>query len=355
MIGKRLAHYHFTNKWVLNSVAAVVAVLLAPVTVSGQQAMTVLGPVPSDKLGVTLMHEHAAGGMQGWFADLSIAPYDQKLVETRWIKILNELKELGVNTVVDPGPIDLYCRNPIVLRNAARETSIHTIMATGLAWEAQGASPHYKFLRDRGRDIEQDIYELFMREITVGVEKTGIKAGIIKLASSDPHMAEYEKLVFRAGVRAARATGLPIYTHCEGPNVGPEQMDFFLSVSANPSKIVIGHQNNSTELDYFLRQLERPGFYLGFDRTGFRDPKVEDCIIELIKRGHANRIILSHDYVATWLGRPFKWELDRLTEKYYYPTYIHKKFIPRMKAAGVTDGQINTILVDNPRRLFAGK
>jgi phosphotriesterase-related protein len=206
-----------------------------------------------------------------------------------------------------------------------------------------------------GRNIEQDIYELFMREITVGVGKTGVKAGIIKLSSSDPKMTEYEKIVFRAGVRAAKETGLPITTHCEGPNVGPEQMDFFLSLGANPQNIIIGHQNNSTDLDYFLGQLNRPGFYLGFDRTGFSDPKAEDCIIELVKRGYANRIVLSHDYVATWLGRPFKWIKERDTEKYYYPTYIHKQFIPRMKAAGVTDEQIHTMMLENPRRLFAAK
>jgi phosphotriesterase-related protein len=331
------------------------AVLFAPATVIGQQVMTVLGPIPVEKLGVTLMHEHAATGVLSWFADESVAPYDQKQVETRWVKILNELKALGVKTVVDPMMADLGARDPIVLRNASKKTGVHTIMATGLWWEGGGGASYYMFLQKMGRNIEQDIFELFMREITVGVGKTGVKAGIIKLSSSDPKMTEYEKIVFKAGVRAAKETGLPITTHCEGPNVGPEQMDFFLSLGANPQKIIIGHQNNSTDLDYFLGQLSRPGFYLGFDRTGFSDPKAEDCIIELVKRGYANRIVLSHDYCATWLGRSFKWPEGRFTEKYYYPTYIHKQFIPRMKAAGVTDEQIHTMMVENPRRLFAAK
>ena len=332
-----------------------VAVLFAPATVIGQQVMTVLGPIPVEKLGVTLTHEHAAAGVLSWFADESVAPHDQKQVETRWVKILNELKALGVQTVIDPMMADLGARDPIVLRNASQKTGIHTIMATGLWWEGGGGASYYMFLQKMGRNIEQDIYELFMREITVGVGKTGVKAGIIKLSSSDPKMTEYEKIVFKAGVRAAKETGLPITTHCEGPNVGPEQMDFFLSLGANPQKIIIGHQNNSTDLDYFLGQLSRPGFYLGFDRTGFSDPKAEDCIIELVKRGYANRIVLSHDYCATWLGRSFKWPEGRFTEKYYYPTYIHKQFIPRMKAAGVTDEQIRAMMVENPRRLFAAK
>jgi phosphotriesterase-related protein len=268
---------------------------------------------------------------------------------------LKELKALGINTVVDPNMADMGGRDAGVLRNASKKTGVHTIMATGLYWEGMGGAAHYKFLQDVGRNIEQDIYELFMHEIKVGIDQTGVKAGLIKLASSDPHMTEYEKIVFRAGVRAAKETGLPITTHCQGPYVGPEQMDFLLSLGANPERIIIGHQNNSTDLNYFLRQLERPGFFLGFDRTGFSDPKAEDCIIELVNRGYANRIMLSHDYVATWLGRPFTMTGDRFTEEYWYPTYIHKKFIPRMKAAGVTDEQIKTMLVDNPRRWFAGK
>lgn len=339
----------------LGTLACVTFLLLAPSATSGQSVMTVLGPIPVEDLGVTLMHEHASGGFQGWFADHSIAPYDQNLVEKRWIAVLKDLKELGVKTVVDPSMADIGRRDPIVLRNASKVTGIHTVMGTGLHMEGFGASQYYKFLQERGRDIEQDMFELFMREIEVGVGDTGVKAGIIKLSTGDPSITEYEKLVFSAGIRAAKASGLPIYTHCEGPNVGPEQMDLFLSLGANTEKIVIGHQNNSTDLNYFLRQLERPGFYLGFDRTGFSDPKAEDCIIELVKRGYADRIILSHDYVSTWLGRSFTWNLERLTKEFYYPTYIHKKFIPRMKAAGVTDDQIKTILVDNPRRLFARK
>jgi phosphotriesterase-related protein len=321
---------------------------------SGQKAMTVLGPVPVEELGVTLIHEHPSAGFQGWDADLSVAPYDAKRVEARWTKILNQLKGLGIRTVVCPVVAGQGRRDPIVMRNASEKTGVHTIMGTGLFWEGQGASRYYNFLKEQGRNVEQDMYELFITEITVGVEGTGIQAGIIKLASSDPHITDYEKTVFRSGVRAANDTGLPVTTHCEGPNVGPEQMDYFLSLGANPQKIVIGHQNNSTDLHYFLDQLVRPGFYLGFDRTGFGDPKGEDCIIELVKRGYTDRIMISHDYVATWLGRPFKWKNERL-EKDYYPTYIHEKFIPRMKAAGITDGQIKTILVDNPRRLFEAK
>ena len=333
---------------------AVTTFWVATAAVAGEvKVMTVLGPISSDDLDFTFMHEHSAFHYLSWFADESVAPYDRDQVEERWLKVLNELKALGVKTVVDPGMADVGGRDPIVLRNAAMKSGVNTIMATGLYWEGEGGARYYKWNQSVGRNIEQDIYELFMKELTVGVGKTGIKAGIIKLASSDPLMTDYEKIVFKAGVRAAKETGVPITTHCQGGHVGPVQMDYFLSLGANPKKIIIGHQNNSTNLYYFLGQLQRPGFYLGFDRTSLGSVKAEDAIIELIKRGYTNRIIMSHDAVISWLGRPFTWpEAWKPLVGQWYPTYIHKKFIPKAKAAGVTDEQIKTIFVDNPRRLF---
>jgi phosphotriesterase-related protein len=341
-------------------IGAFIAISLAALLMIGSaiagQVMTVLGPISSDDMGVTFMHEHAAFAYLSWFAEESVVPYSRKKVEENWMKILNELKELGVKTVVDPGMSDVGGRDPIALKNCAKKSGINTIAATGLYWEGEGGARYFKWNQGVGRNIEQDIYELFMKEIKVGIGKTGVKAGIIKLASSDPNLTDYEKIVFKAGVRAAKETGLPITTHCQGPKVGPEQMDYFLSLGANPKKIQIGHQNNSTDLNYFLDQLKRPDFYLGFDRTSLGDVKAEDCIIELIKQGHTKRIILSHDYVTTWLGRPFTWpDAWKAAVGNWYPTYIHKKFIPKAKAAGVTDEQIKTILVDNPRRLFDGE
>ena len=68
---------------------------------------------------------------------------------------------------------------------------------------------------------------------------------------------------------------------------------------------MIGHQNNCADVNYHLSQLEKPCFFLGFDRTGsILGPKAEDCLIELIKKGYADRLLLSHDSIGVWLGRP---------------------------------------------------
>jgi len=340
-------------KKVLLTVIAIlfIAWLMVSSAIAGQ-VMGVLGPISGDKLGQTLVHEHMTFAYVNHFADESVAPYDRKAVEAKCLKMLEDIKAVGVSTVVDPSMCDVGGRDPILLKNLAKKSGVNIIVATGLYWEGEGGSRYYKWNQMVGRNIEEDIYELFKREITVGIGKTGVKAGVVKLASGDPKISDYEQIVFKAGVRAAKETGVPILTHCQGGTVGPAQQELFLSLGANPKKILIGHQNNSIDINYHLSQLEKPDFFIGFDRTSLRDPKAEDCIIELVKKGYTNRILVSHDAIGVWLGRPFApqaWAAN------WYPTYIHKKLIPKMKAAGVTDEQINTMLVDNPRRLLTGE
>ena len=204
----------------------------------------------------------------------------------------------------------------------------------------------------RGRNLEEDIYELFSTEIHIGIRGSGVKAGVIKVATGDPVISDYESTVFKAAVRVAHETGVSIITHTEAATVGPAQQDLFLKFGANPEKIMIGHQNNSEVIDYALRQLQRPGFYLGFDRVNpLMSTAAEDNIVSLVVQGYGNRLMLSHDCIFVWLGRP-----GTLPARYaeWYPDFLFKKLLPKMKRAGVTDEQIRGILVDNPRRFFAG-
>ena len=193
---------------------------------------------------------------------------------------------------------------------------------------------------------------MFTTELTIGIQGSGVKAGIIKVATGDPFISDYEATVFKVAVRVAKEQGVSIITHTEAATVGPAQQDLFLQFGAEPSRVMIGHQNNSEELGYALAQMAKPGFYLGFDRVNpLMSPASEDNIVSLVVRGFGGRILLSHDCIFMWLGRPGK-----LPPQYadWYPDYIFRRFIPRMKASGVTDEQIQGILTDNPRRFLAG-
>ena len=316
------------------------------------EVMTVLGPISADELGVTLVHEHFAFGFPGWTAETAWS-YDRKAIEALSLKMLNDIKAVGVKSIVDATPGDVGGRDPLMMKSLAEKSGINIIASTGLYFERDGGAAHFKFLQFIQRDIEQDIYEIMKHELTSGIGNTGVRAGVIKVSTDDPSITEYEKLVARAAVRASIETGVPIITHCQGSSVGPVQQDLFLRLGADPKKIMIGHQNNSSDIGYHLSQLEKPGFFLGFDRTGsIIGPKPEECIIELAKRGYADRLMVSHDSIGVWLGRSL--DFGPMGAE-WYPTYIHKKLIPKMKAAGVSEAQIHTMLVENPRRLFIGE
>ena len=315
--------------------------------------MTVTGPVSPGNLGTTLIHEHVTFAYPGWYADESIAPYDRDEAERLCLKVLEDLKKSGVKTIVDATAADVGGRDPILLKNLSEKSGVHIIAATGLFPESIGAGNYYKWQSTmRGRNLEEDLYELFHTELTVGIRGSGVKAGIIKVATGDPGISDYEATVFKVAVRVAKEAGVSILTHTEAATVGPAQQDLFLKYGADPSRVMIGHQNNSEDIAYALAQLAKPGFYLGFDRTNpLMSAASEDNIVSLVMRGFSNRIMLSHDCIFMWLGRPGK-----LPPQYadWRPDYLFKRLVPKLKTAGVTDEQIAGMLVDNPRRFLGG-
>ena len=315
--------------------------------------MTVTGPISPERLGITLMHEHFTFAYPGWFADDSLTPYNRDTAEAVCLKVLDDVKKLGVKTIVDATAADVGGRDPILLKNLSVKSGVNIIAATGLFPESVGAGGYYRWQSTmRGRNLEEDIYELFSTEINLGIRGSGVKAGVIKVATGDPIISDYESSVFQAAVRVANETGVSIITHTEAATVGPAQQDLFLRLGADPGRIMIGHQNNSESIDYAVRQLQKPGFYLGFDRVNpLMSTAAEDNIVSLVARGYGDRIMISHDCIFVWLGRP-----GTLPPQYaeWYPDYLFKKLLPKMKRAGVTDEQIRRILVDNPRRFFAG-
>jgi len=315
--------------------------------------MTVTGPISLDRLGLTLMHEHCTFAYPGWFADESVELYSPEKAEAVCLSVLADIKALGVQTVVDATAADVGGRDPLLLKKLSEKSGIHIIAATGLFPESVGAANYYKWQSSmRGRNLAEDLYELFNTELTVGIRGSGVKAGILKVATGDPGITDYEATVFEVAVKVAKERGVSIITHTEAATVGPVQQELFLKLGADPARIMIGHQNNSEDIGYALGQLTKPHFYLGFDRSNpLMSPSSEDNIIELVKRGYGSRIMLSHDYIFYWLGRSGK-----LDPKYaaWYPDYIFKMLIPKMKAAGITEQQIRGMLVENPRRFFGG-
>lgn len=317
------------------------------------QVNTVLGPIPSDELGLTLIHEHLITGFPGWECDALAVPYDREAITWACTQALEEAKAYGLQTMVDATPNDLG-RDVELQKMVSERSGINIICATGLYTEASGKSVYFK-ARSRSEDTTTEIYETFMMEITQGIGETGIKAGVIKVATGRGCISAYEEMVLKAAARAHKETGIPIITHTSAGTMGPEQADLLISEGANPERIVIGHIGGNSNSEYHTSVLDK-GVYIAFDRLGmgseFHDTLRKACIMGLLGIGYVNRIMLSQDYTAYWLGRT-SIQPDLSSNRSRSFTHIFRNILPALKARGMTDEEIDTMLVENPRRLFA--
>jgi phosphotriesterase-related protein len=314
---------------------------------------TILGPRAASELGVTLMHEHLLIGWPGWELDAAAPRFDRPAMRRRCVERMLELKELGLRSLVDPCPMDLG-RDVEFMAEVAGDAKVHIVCATGLYKEEQGATPYFRF-RSAFSDAVAEMAEAFVKELTEGIGGTGIRAGVIKVATGPGKISDYERMVLRAAARAHAATGAPITTHTDQGTMGREQLDILAAEGVEASRVVVGHSCGSADLAYHVDLLDR-GAYLGFDRFGLEilqpDRLRLAALIGLLGIGFHERIVLSHDTVWCWLGRP----LERISETQprWNPRHVFEHIVPALRDAGVAEPKIDALLVGNPRRYFEG-
>ena len=320
---------------------------------------TVLGSLAPEDLGLTLIHEHFLFGFPGWQGDATLGPFNRNDCIEAGLKMAAEVKEQGVTTVLDATPNECG-RDVNLLREISEKSGLNILCSSGYYFEAEGAPPYFK-LRSQIGDGTQQIYEMFKAEVTTGIEDTGIKPAVFKVASSKENITDYETMFFKAAARVSKEDGIPIITHTQEGRLGPEQADLLISEGAAPERIMIGHIDGSTDMDYMLKTLEK-GVYIALDRFGVEgvggmppDSRRIAGLIGLIGLGFIDKIMISHDFVNYWHGRQGNEEILKLFMPNYYPTHIFKDIIPELKKAAISDSRIKTMLVDNPRRFLTGE
>ena len=334
---------------------------------------TVLGPVPVDTLGITLMHEHLLLDATTWWhkpveehrrhlgdAPLSSAIYGELRMDPfvnrdncrlgdvqTAIEEVQQFRTLGGGTVVDP-----TCRGigraPQALQAIARATDLHIVMGTGYYLEP-AHPPEVK------RMSAQAVSEIIVADVLEGVD--GVRAGIIgEIGVSAAFTAEEQK-VLRGAARAQRDVGVPLSIHLPGwERHGHRALDLVAEEAGTPHSVILDHMNPSlADPDYQMSLAER-GAYLEYDMIGmdyfYADQQAQSpcdeenarALRRLIDHGYLQQLLLSQDVFL-------KMMLARYGGFGY--GYILRHFVPRLRRHGVTDGQIRTILVDNPRRVFA--
>jgi len=320
---------------------------------------TVTGPIPVDKLGKTLIHEHFIFGYPGFQGDVTLGPFTEEEFLEAAIAVARQMQSFGVQTVVDPTPNECG-RDPLFLKKVSEATGLQIICATGYYYEGEGAPPYFKFRQALGT-AEEEIYEMFKKEISEGIAGTGVKPGIIKLASSKDQITEYEKMFFRAAARVQKETGIVILTHTQEGTMGPDQARMLIELGADPSKIIIGHMCGNTNPEYHKEVMDQ-GVRIGFDRFGIQgmvgapfDQERVATLMDLLDAGYEDQILLAHDSVNIWLGRPpiMNEQVMKIMEN-WHPGHIFENILPTLRENGVTETQIDKMLGRNAEALFTG-
>ena len=232
------------------------------------RVQTVRGSIAADEMGITLVHEHALFGYPGYTGDSTLGPFDHDGSMDRCVAACNAAQGHGVSTIIDATPNECG-RDPHFLSELSERTGLNVICSTGYYYEGQGAPHYFNFRRALGFNVEEEIAEMMVREITVGIGHTGVHAGVIKLGSSKNAITEYEELFFRAGARAQRETGVPIITHTQEGTMGPQQAELLVSLGVDPKRVQIGHMDGNTDPEYH-RATMRQGVKIAFDSCGIQ-------------------------------------------------------------------------------------
>ena len=310
---------------------------------TGPGVQTVLGRIDPAELGWTLPHEHTAIAL--WHIANRWDYWELRRDEPLIVEELGKFAAAGGSAVVDlttPG----VGRDPEWLAGISRATGLHVVMGSG--WYRDAYYPAEALIDQRSVD---DLAGEIVRDATVGVGETGIRAGIIgEIGTDKPWLSARKERIHRAAARAARRTGLAITTHAVQSTVGLDQLTVFEEEGADLSRVVIGHADSNPSLAYHRAIVER-GATVEFDFLGMSftplerhgEGRIVESICELLSGGFGGQILLSQDVCHDS-------QLSRYGGNGY--VYLAETFLPRLRAACVSDDEIRTITIDNPRRLL---
>jgi phosphotriesterase-related protein len=316
---------------------------------------TFTGEVTAEELGTTLIHEHVFVGHPELDLNLPHPEWDEQEAIERAVAGFERLHGLGVRTVVDltvPG----LGRDVERVRRVADRVPVNLVAATG--YYTSDVLPLYFRTHGPGRLVggPDPLVELFIGDIEHGIAGTGIRAGMIKVASDIDGIPPDVERVFTAAAIAHQQTGIPITTHSHPASYGGREQQRLLRRLGVPlDRVVIGHSGDSGNLSY-LRELADDGSFLGFDRFGMEHVRTDEerlrTLLALLELGYADRIVLSHDAAVFSRVTPPAWRARTVPN--WHMENLPRRILPRLSEAGVDDALIHQLMVDNPRRVLCG-
>lgn len=344
------------------------------------KAQTVLGPIEGESLGITLPHEHlTVDHVKANFTEPN-NPEDRemayKLVSPEilhWIRynrtenkdnlvlpaektIIKEVmlfKQAGGSTIIEMSNVGIN-RDPKALVRISKATGLNIIMGSG--YYLNTAHPE-----NMDQKTEEEITEEIVRDIMEGVDKTGIRAGIIGEIGCVWPLHPNERKVVRATAHAQKITGAPLNIHPGRKREACfELVDILTNVGADLTRIVMSHVDIRVRRHEERVKLAKAGCYLEYDNFGFEgprpltlnwDPEIDiptdekriTEIMQLIEEGFLKQILVSLDICM-------KFHLIKYGGKGY--NHLARYVVPIMLRQGMTQEQIDTIMIENPKRML---
>jgi phosphotriesterase-related protein len=313
------------------------------------EVQTVQGPIDAEQLGVTLVHEHVR------FRDEAVAAewpgrYDEQLELDAALVAVGAAKDRGVRTIVDPTAM-FGGRDVRFMKHVAEQSGVRIVACTGIY--SYDYLPYY--FANRDVDVMADH---FVEDIEIGVQGTEIKAAFLKCAADAAGVTENVEKIHRAVARASVQTGAPIMAHSmPAVATGPRQVEIFEQEGVDLAKVQIAHCGDSEDVDY-IESLLAKGVYVGLDRYGLEMylpiDKRNATAAELLRRGHAERLMISQDFCATidW----FPPEAAEIFEgqgaiRNWSMTLVFDEVVPALRELGaLDDATFQTVFVENPKR-----
>lgn len=322
---------------------------------------TAAGDIPVAELGATLMHEHVFVRNQEIELNWPHPEADDEHWMNEAITSFTRLRAKGVSTIVDLTVVGLG-RDVTKVAELAAQVPVNIVVATGL-YSMRDLPSYFK---NRGPESilggDDPLTGLFRTDVVDGIAGTGVRAGIIKVATDSFGITPDVARVLDAAATVANETGVPISTHTSAEHrTGLDQIVYFRARGVAPEQLIIGHSGDSTDLAY-LREMLDQGVTLGMDRFGVdsfipgisqSDEQRAQLVARLVKEGYAAQMVLSHDAAI------FSINSHPSARARIAPNWTHHRIsdwvLPQLQQLGVSEADVAQMMVRNPARLLASR
>ncbi len=302
--------------------------------------LTVRGPVEPSALGTTLVHEHVLVDFIG--ADrVSPDRYDADEVFRAALPHLVALRERGCQTLFEATPAYLG-RDPLLLRRLSEASGLHLVTNTGYYGAAQDKHVPAHAYRESARRLA----DRWTREFRRGVDGTGVRPGFLKIGVDAGTLSDIDRKLVEAGALCHLDTGLTIAVHTGDGTAALDILATLRKAGVSPEAYVWVHAQNEKDRptqDWVARE----GAWVEFDGVGWGPIEGHvDAVVEMKYRGRLDHVLISQD--AGW------YHVGEDGGGTYRPyTALFDEFVPALQARGLSEGDIRTLLVENPARAFA--